>query len=307
MAETIKIRRKELAFIEFLKKNYGGWLFVMPLVVGLAMFTIWPIIQSLIYSFHNYNGLRTFKYNGLDNYIKIFTIDADFYKVMSNTFIYAAVSVPLNLALSYVLALIVNQKIKFVGIFRVLYYMPVVIPGIIGGLLWKDLLSYRLGAFNTVFVAFGLPEYTFLSAPGTSMISLFVMNFWGIGGAMVLWLAALKNIPATMYEAAKIEGAGRLVTFVKITVPMSTSMIFFNIVTGIIGALQINSTLIFAEGGKGAGESIYFITVKIFHSAFDNFEMGYASALAWVLFAVIGILTAVVFSTGKWVYYGADN
>lgn len=295
---------------KYIKPNISGWLFTLPLTLGLLIFTIWPMLQSLIYSFHEYNGLRVFKPIGFGNYIRMFTTDKEFYKVFINTFIYAGLSVPIMLVMSYLVAVLVNQKIAAIKYFRVLYYMPVVIPGVVGGVLWIELMNNRsTGAFNHILSWFNINSYPFLSSPDSAMISLFIMGFWGVGGGMVLWIAALKNIPATLYESAKIDGAGSISRFFKITVPMSTPMIFYNLIMGIIGSLQVNSTLIFAgRGGRGPEDSIYFIGVKIFNSAFvgSNPKMGYAAALSWVLFLVIGIFTFVLFKTSKWVFYGED-
>jgi multiple sugar transport system permease protein len=294
----------------FIKKNIAGWMFTLPLTLGLLVFTVWPMIQSLIYSFHNYNGLRVFKPIGLGNYIRMFTTDTEFFQVMKNTFVYSAVSVPLMLVLSYFVAVLVNQRLPGIRGFRILYYMPVVIPGVVGGVLWLELMNNRAtGAFNTILGWFGLPPFSFLSSPDTAMASLFIMGLWGVGGGMVLWIAALKNIPETLYESAKIDGASTWSRLTRITIPMSTPMIFYNLIMGVIGSLQINSTLIFASrGGRGPEDSIYFIGVKIFNTAFmgSDPQLGYASAMAWVLLVIIGLLTLLLFRTSGWVFYGEE-
>ena len=293
----------------FFAENYTGWLFILPLMFGIAVFTLYPMIQSMIYSFHDYDGFRLFEYCGFDNYIYMFSSEGDLEEVLQvfgNTFLFAFISVPLNLILSYLLAVSVNQKIKGVTVYRVLYYLPVVIPGVISGVIWGYLLDpTRSGLFNTIITSLGGDPFPFFTSASTAMFSAIFMNLWGLGGGMVLWLAALKNIPDSMYEAAKIDGAGAFKRLLFITVPLSTPMIFYNMVTGVVGAMQTNTTMVYAsDGGRGPDNSLYFIAVKIYNEGFGELNYGYASALAWVLFVIIGLLTLVMFKSSKWVYTG---
>ncbi len=296
-----------LSVKKFLKENGAGYIFMLPLVLGLAILTVYPVIQALIISFYEYDGFATANYIGFDNFVRAFTIDTQFWKVVGNTFLYAFLNVPFTMILSYLLALFVNKNIKGISVFRTLFYLPCVIPGIVMGVMWGDFMAYPSGAFNEIFAAVGLPRFTFLSAASTSMASLFVMGLWGVGGGMILWLAALKNIPAAMYEAADIDGAGKAFVLFRITIPMSTTTIFYNLIVGVIGTLQINSTLIFAPGGTGIDDSLYFFSVKIYKEAFQRSSMGYASALAWILAVVIGLITILMFKTSGWVYSEDDN
>lgn len=287
--------------------DISGWLFASPLVIGMAIFTLLPIVQSLIYSFHIYDGADQMIWYGIRNYADMFTGDREIGKVFSNTFIYAVISVPLTLTLSYLLATLANQKVKGISVFRVLFYMPVVIPGVVAGVIWKDIMSYPQGGFNSFICGLGLDPFPFLTAPNTAMLSVFIMSLWSLGGGMVLWIAAFKNIPNSLYEAAKLDGAGPITRFRCITIPLSTPMIFFNLVSGVIGALQISATMVYAPyNGKGVSNSLYFIAVKIYQEAFQNWSMGYASAIAWVLFIIIGILTVILFKTSGWVKNGEE-
>ena len=295
------------AIKNFFKRNGAGYIFMLPLVAGLALLTVYPVIQALIISFYEYDGFTTANYIGFDNYVRAFTVDTQFWKVVGNTFLYAFLNVPFSMVLSYILALFVNKNIKGISVFRTLFYLPCVIPGIVMGVMWGDFMAYPSGAFNEIFAAIGLPRFTFLSAADTSMISLFIMGLWGVGGGMILWLAALKNIPAAMYEAADMDGANKLYVLFRITIPMSTTTIFYNLITGIIGTLQINSTLIFAPGGTGIDKSLYFFSVKIYKEAFQRASMGYASALGWILAVVIGLITILLFRTSGWVYSEDEN
>ena len=300
---------KIVAFLKKeIKESYTGWLFALPLVIGLAVFTFYPIIMSLVYSFHDFDGFKRFESVGFENFSRLFTSDGEIWKVFLNTGVFAAVSVPLILITSYLLAVLVNRKMGGTSFFRLLYYLPVVIPGVVSGVIWKDILNPSQGAFNSILNALGLPGSTFLSAASTSMFTVILMGMWGIGGSMILWLAALKNIPEQLYESARLEGAGVFRLLIHITIPMSTSMIFYNLIMGIIGALQTNATMVYApRDGRGIDNSIYFVCVKIYREAFVRFDMGYASALAWVLFLVIGLLTAAIFATSKWVFYGEES
>ncbi|MDR0425926.1 MAG: sugar ABC transporter permease [Clostridiales bacterium] len=293
----------------FFKKSMAGWLFTSPMTLGLLLFTFYPMVMSLVYAFSNFNGVEQFDFVGFRNFTDVFS-DRDFYTVLKNTFLHAAISVPLNLVLSYLLALLVNQRIKGIASFRVFYYLPVVIPGIVSGVLWKDIYNPEFGILNQMLQNLGLPPGKFLEASGTAMASLIVLNLWTLGASMALWLSALKNIPEALYESAKIDGITPVKRLFFITVPMSTTMIFYNLITGIIGALQTNSTLVIANSkGRGPDNSLYFYAVKIYHEAFDGtrFNYGYASALAWILFLIIALLTVTVFKTNKWVYYGEDG
>lgn len=292
-----------------IKDSVPGWIFVLPLVVGMLVFTLYPVLKSLIYSFHRYNDASVYEFIGLGNFRLMFTDDSEeILKVFSNTFLYAIITVPLNLFLSYFLAVIVNQKIRGVNVFRVLYYLPVVIPGVISGVIFSQMFdNTNFGLFNSVLKSLGRSEpFPFFTSEKTAMFSAVLMNFWTIGASMILWLSALKNIPQGLYEAAKIDGAGVWTRVFKITIPMSTPMIFYNLITSIIGALQTNATMVYApNGGRGEGDSLYFIAVMIY-TEFASGYYGYASAVAWVLFVVIAILTFITFKTNKWVYTGDE-
>lgn len=293
-----------------LRTNIQGYLFTLPIILGVAIFCYMPAIQSLIYSLFEYDGfnLKAENFIGFDNYIRIFSKDLETQKVFVNTIIYAIISVPLNIVLGYGLALLVNHKKTGVFVYRLLFYLPVIIPGVVSGLLYKDLFDTQYGIFNDILKVFGL-EYTFFEDAATAMPTLIFTNLFQIGGGMVIWLAAFKNIPATLYESADLDGGNYFQKLIYITIPMSTSTIFYNLVTGVIGSLQIFSTFIIASGsgGRGPDDSLYFLAVKIYNEAFTRFgNMGYACALGWVLFVVIAILSALIFKFNGWVQYMED-
>jgi multiple sugar transport system permease protein len=291
-----------------LKINISGYLFTSSVILGVLIFCYIPAVQSLIYSFFEYDGFSTMNYIGRANFKRLFTTDIETLIVFRNTFLYAFISIPLNIVLGFCLALFANGKLKGISFFRLLFYLPVIIPGVVAGILWKDIFDSRMGIFNRILSPFGI-QSTFFEQADTAMATLIFTNYWAIGGGMVIWLAALKNIPETLYESAGLDGANFLQKTFRITVPMATTVIFYNLVTGIIGSLQTFSTFIIASGsaGRGPDNSLYFISVKIYDEAFTRFgNMGYASALGWVLFAVIGVLTALVFKTNGWVQYMED-
>ena len=243
-------------FVKFMKRNYVGWLFNLPLMIGLAVFTFVPMFLSLYYSLYDIASDFSAEFVGFGNYMRIFT-DRSMPQVALNTFLYAIISVPLNIILSYFLALLVNSKFKFTGFFRVLYYLPVVIPAVVNGLLWKDLTNETYGVFNKFLVMLGFHKFPFFTSAETAMVSLIFMNTWGIGGGMVLWLSAFKNIPNSLYESARIEGANAFQRFFNITLPLSTPMIFYNMIMSVIGTLQYNGTLTFASRfGRGEDNSL---------------------------------------------------
>lgn len=297
---------KKTSLKKFIKKNYEGWLFNLPLFIGLLLFTAIPVFTSLYYSLFETDGF-TYTFIGLDNYVKIFTRDRNILQVVQNTLTYAFISIPLNLVLSYLLAQLVNLQLKGVKAFRLLYYLPVIIPMVVSGLLWKDIYDPTYGIFNRILAWIGVAPFPFFFQASTSMFSLILMNVWGIGGGMILWLAAFKNIPKSLYESANLDGANAFQRFCHITIPMSTPMIFFNVVTSIIGTLQYNGTLTFApRSGRGVDDSLFTYAVKIYWEAFYRGDIGYGSALAWLLLIVVGIITYILFRNSKWVFYGED-
>ena len=290
-------------------KFFTGVLFASPVIIGILVFTYYPAVQSLYYSFTNYDMFNQKDFIWFANYEMIFTLDPDTWKVIANTLIYAGVSVPLNLVLGFLLAQAANFKIKGITVYRTLFYLPVIIPAVASGLLFVDMFQVGpSGIFNNILGSIGLPELTWFSSAKTSLASFIFMNVWNVGGGMIIWLSCFKQIPVALYEAAELDGANAWNKLVHITVPMSTPIIFYNLITGIIGSLQVSSSLIVGgSSGKGVENSLYFIAVKIYNEAFKSINMGYASAFAWVLFLFIALLTVLIFKRSKWVFYGGDD
>ncbi len=302
--------RKAVSLSMEKRENIAGWLFATPLIIGLLVFTLTPMVMSLVWAFKDYDGLITNRWVGLGNFIHMFN-DDELPNVIKNTFIYTFCSIPINLILSYLLAWLVNNDHKFTKVFRVLYYLPCVIPAVVSGLLWKDITGNTYGIFNKILTSMGLPRFGFFTDPNTAMFTLLMMNIWNVGSGMILWLSAFKGIPKTLYEAAKIDGANGFQRFLHITIPMSTPVIFFNLVTSVIGSLQYNGTMVIAGDssrlGRGIDDSLYLYGVKIYNTAFVDGQLGYASALAWVLCLFIALLTFILFKSSKWVFYGENS
>ena len=292
------------------KEEITGFLFAMPVILGLLIFTFLPAIQGFIYAFFNFDGFIMGEFVGFGNFVRFFAKDRDTVYIFRNSFLYAIINVPLSLVLGYLVALLVNTQMKGIKVFRTLFYLPCVIPGVASALLWQDLFAAN-GIINQILTNFGLPAATFFSEAKSSMATYIWTTPWGVGGSMVLWLASFKNIPSTLYEAAILDGANWAKKLWYITIPMSTAMIFYNLVTGIIGALQLFNTYIVASGtnGKGEGNSLYVFAVKIYNTAFvgTNPQVGYAAAIGIVLFVIIMILTAITFKTNKWVHYSEGD
>lgn len=299
--------------VEKLKKsirnNYKGWLFVSPLVLGLLLFTLYPTICSLIYSLHDTNLVNPMSNFGFQNYVALFDGSNSsrlFYKSLGNTFLYAVIYIPLSMVLTYLLALLLNKASKGIYAFRVIYYLPVLIPGVVVGLLWQDILNVQYGIANIILRDLFATSFDFLTSDHI-MGTFITIQFFGVGGGMIIWIASFKSIPQSMYEAARLDGANKFQCLTNITIPMSTPYIFYNLVMGIIGSLQVFANAYVLTGGTGGdGDALLFYVMNIYDTAFTQLNFGLASALSWVLFVIIALLTLVVFRTSKWVYYGEE-
>ena len=292
---------------EKIKEEIIGWVFIAPVILGILFFTFVPMIQSFYYSwFSDFTMLRPPSGFGFDNLKRMFTFDPSFWPALKNTFIYTIIMVPLTTVLSFALAMLLNVKRKGIGIFRTIYYLPVLIPAVAMGLIWRDIYHPTFGFGNSILTALGLPKSSFIYNKDTAMVSFMFTSIFSLGGAMITWLAALKNVPDTLYESAAIEGAGFFTKTFKITVPLCTPMIFYNMLLSIIGSLQMFGSAFIIGGGPE--NSLLFYAVNIYNTAFQgSLRMGYACALAWVLFAIILFISLIYFKvSGKWVYYAED-
>lgn len=283
-----------------------GYIFMLPAIIGLLVFMIGPIIASLYLSFTNYNVISESRWIGLDNYTTLFQ-DPLFWKALRVSAIYSVVSVPLGLMLSLFAAVLLNQKMRGITIFRSIYYLPTVISGVGVAMLWRWMFNGQYGLINAILGYFGIAGPSWITNERWALPALIIASLWGIGGTMLIFLAGLQGIPTELYEAAEIDGAGPLRQFRSITVPLISHVTFFNLVLGIIGALQ-NFTDAYVITGGGPNNATLFLTIYLYRNAFLYLNMGYASAVAWVLFMIVLVLTLAVFrSSPLWVYYETEQ
>jgi len=292
-----------------IRNNYKGWLFVSPLALGLLLFTLYPTICSLVYSLHDTDLVHPMANFGIQNYKALFNgsnTSQLFLKSLGNTVLYAVIYITLSMVLTYLLALLLNKVSKEIYAFRIIYYLPVLIPGVVVGLLWQDILNVEYGIFNIILRDLFNTSFDFLKSDHI-MGTFIAIQFFNVGGGMIIWIAAFKSIPQSMYEAARLDGSSKLQSLTYITLPMSTPYIFYNLIMGIIGSLQVFSNAYVLTGGTGGdGNALLFYVMNIYNTAFSQLNFGVASALSWVLFVIIALLTLIVFKTSKWVYYGEE-
>jgi multiple sugar transport system permease protein len=289
----------------------NGLLFASPWILGFLVFTLYPLIASLYYSFCAYSGLNKPVWIGLENYRTLFTDEPLFTKSLWNTMYMVVVGLPLNLVASLGLALLLNQAVRGISIYRTIYYLPSLVPAVASAILWMWLLSPEIGLVNTVlgpvFRLFDAAPPAWLGDPKWSKPAFVLMGVWGAGGGVIIYLAGLKDVPTSLYEAAELDGASPWRRFLAVTLPMISPIIFFNVVMGIIGSFQyFTQAYVMTQGGPQ--DSTLFYALNLFNAAFIDWRMGYASAMAWVLFAITLACTLVVMRSGsRWVYYGGGE
>lgn len=299
------MKKKKFNLKKFCSRNAGVF-FILPWLIGFLVFKLYPFGASLYYSFTDYQLFDGISEFSLQNYIDIFTTPK-IVKALQVTFKYAFMTVPLKLTAALFIAYILNFKIKGVKFFRTAYYIPSILGGSVAiAVLWKAIFKDE-GLLNTLLGIFGIVGPSWLSSPSLALFVICLLRVWQFGSAMVIFLAALKNVPEDLYEAASIDGAGKWRQFFSITVPMITPVIFYNLVTQICQAFQeFNGPYIITNGGPR--NSTTLISLLIYNSAFKNYEMGMASAMAWVLFVILLVFTVIAFLSQKyWVYYSDDE
>lgn len=287
------------------REAFEGYLFIMPWLVGLIAFVIGPIVASFYLSFTDYEIVRSPTFVGLRNFNQLIN-DRLFWQALRVSTIYVFVSVPLGLILSFAVALLMNQNVALIGLWRTVYYIPTLVPVIASTMLWLWIFNPEFGLLNMLLAQIGIKGPLWLGHSQWALPSLIIMSLWTVGAPMLIYLAGLQGIPTDLYEAADIDGAGIWAKFRSVTIPMMTPVIFFNLVINMIGAFQVFvQPFIMTQGGPRYATLFYVL--YLYQNAFQYFRMGYASALAWVLFAIILILTALIFrSSALWVYYEGE-
>ena len=280
----------------------GGWLCASPWIIGFILFTGGPILFAIVVSFCDYDLLNPARFVGLANYRWMFTRDPLFWKVIGNT-LFMVIGIPLGMALSLAIALLLNLEVRGVAVWRTFFYLPSIVPAVASSILWIWIFNPRIGLLNNVLSAFGIHGPNWLQDEHTSKIALILMGLWSAGSGMIVWLAGLKGISPSYYEAAALDGANAWQRFRTITLPLLTPYIFFNLIMGLIATLQIfTQSFIMTQGGPI--DSTLFYAYHLFNNAFRFLQMGYASALGWFLFLAVFALTLVQLKLSKrWVHY----
>ncbi len=299
-AEERRQRRKEEK-----KDNLAGYLFLTPWLIGLFAITIGPMIASLYLAFTEYNLIQPPEWVGLENFQKMLT-DERLHKSLEVTFKYVLIGVPMQLMVALAVALVLDKGMRGLPIYRSVFYLPSMIGGSVAiAVLWRQMFGTD-GLVNQLLGLLGLPSQTgWISDPRYALGSIILLHVWTFGSPMVIFLAGLRQIPAMYYEAASVDGAGRWTKFTKITLPLLSPIIFFNLVLQIIGAFQSFTQAFIVSGGSGGpSDETMFYTLYLYIQGFSRLEMGYASAMAWLLLIIIAAFTAINFLAAKfWVFY----
>ncbi len=290
------------------QQNRYGYGFIMPWLIGLFVFTLIPMLFSLFLSFCKWDivtGLSTIKFIGLENFQKIFE-DKKFYKALEVTFKFCLISIPFYQIASLVVAMLLNMRIKFMRTFRLIFFLPSIIPTIASSMIWSQILG-KDGLINQSLAIFGIQGPAWLNTPSTALYGLILMGVWGIGNTIIIYLSGLQGVGEELYEASSIDGANAFQRFFKITLPMISPTIFFNVVMAVISSFQyFTQAFVMTEGGPL--NSTLFYNLYLYTKAYKELKMGYAAALAWIMFVIILFFTLLVIkSSSFWVYYQNDD
>ncbi len=287
------------------REAIAGYLFISPWLIGFLVLILGPILASLYLSLTDYQIVKAPTFVGLDNYRRM--LDDDLvWQALKVTSIYVAVSTPLVLLLSFAVAVLMNQRVRGVGVWRTIFYLPNLVPLVASTMLWLWLFNPQFGLINLLLRRVGVEGPLWLRSTDWALPSLILMSLWSVGGPMLVYLAGLQGIPTELYDAVAVDGGGAWARFWTITVPMMTPVIFYNLVLGLIAGFQVFAQPFIMTGG-GPRYATLFYVLYLYENAFQYFRMGYASALAWLLFLIILVLTVLMFRwSAFWVYYEGD-
>jgi multiple sugar transport system permease protein len=287
------------------RRMVTGYLFIMPFILGFLIWFLIPALTAVWLTFTDWNLIRPPRYVGLDN-LRQLGNDELFWQALKVTTLFTVISVPVSLVLSFILALLMNTKVPGVRFFRTVYYLPSIVPAVANAVLWTWILNTDFGLANVLLRMVGLPKIEWLQNPDWALPAIILVSLWGLGGSMVIYLAGLQGIPRVFYEAAEIDGAGRWAQLWSITLPLLSPVIFFNLIIGIIGTFQIFTAGFLITNGGPQNATLFYV-LYLYNNGFKFLKMGYSAALGWVLFAIIMLLTLVVFRyVGRMVHY-EDN
>jgi multiple sugar transport system permease protein len=289
--------------------EWAGLAFASPWIVHLLLFIAYPIAVSLYYSFCDFDTLSPPHWVGSDNFRRLLTEDPLFWRSLRNTFYMVAFGLPLSMATSLTLAFLLNQKLRGMAFYRTVFYLPSIVPVVATSVLWLWLLNPEIGLVNAGLARLGLRGPGWLIDPAWAKPALILMGLWGAGGGMLIYLAGLQDVPESLYEAAALDGAGAWARLRHVTLPMLSPILLFNLIMGLIGAFQyFTQVYVMTNGSGGPQDATLFYALRLFHTAFRDFRMGYASAMAWVLFLITLLCALVVFRTSaRWVYYAGES
>jgi len=294
-------RRKSKSF----NKSWEAYLFLTPWIIGMLAFTIVPILLSLYYSFTQYDLFTPPRWVGLQNYRDMLS-DSRLHNSLRVTFTYVALTVPFQLSFALILASVLKKQRRGVRFYRAVFYLPSLLGGSVAiALLWRQIFN-RQGIVNRVlYLLFGIEGINWIGTPQTALYTLVFLAVWQFGASMIIFLGGLKQISPDYYEAAEVDGASKVQSFFKITIPLLAPMVFFNVVMSVIGTFQAFTPAFIVSGGSGGpADATMFYTLYLYIRGFTQFAMGYASAMAWFLLVIIGIITRLLFmAANKWVYY----
>jgi len=285
-------------------ENRVAYLFLLPWLIGLVLITLGPMVASLYLSFTDYNLIQTPKWSGIDNYVRMFT-DPRMLNSLRVTVVYVVVSVPLQLGFALLVALLLNRGMRGLGFYRSVFYLPSLLGSSVAvAILWRQMFGTE-GLVNQLLALVGVTGPGWSSDPDTALGTIILLHIWTFGAPMLIFLAGLRQIPTMYYEAAQMDGASALTRFRRITLPLLSPIMFFNLILQLIGSFQAFTQAFIVSGGTGGpSDSTMFFSLYLYQKGFTNFDMGYASAMAWFLLLIIGAFTAVNFVAAKyWVFY----
>jgi multiple sugar transport system permease protein len=288
----------------WLRQNATGLLFISPWLLGFLAFTVGPFFSSVYLSFNTYDLVHAPKWVGPKNYTTLLQKDPLFWSSMGVTVKYAVVSVPLGILVGVGLALLLNTKVRGQAVFRTIFFMPSIVPTVANAVVFMWILNPEIGLINGLLGMLNITGPSWLTDPHWALWSLVFMSLWGVGNSMVIYLAGLQDIPAHLYEAATVDGANAFQRMSRITLPLLTPVIFFNLIMGIIGSFQyFTEAYVMTKGGPDGSTSFY--ALYLFQRAWTYLDMGYACAMAWIVFVIVMVLTVIVFrSRRRWVHFG---
>lgn len=298
------VSRRKLSYID--KRNNNGYLYIIPWVIGFATFQFYPLIMSLVYSFTNYSVGKSYSHIGMENYINAFFNDQDVRKSLLVTFNYVFMSVPMKLSFALFIAVVLTMKVRGMQYFRTIYYLPSILGGSVAvAILWRSLFVYD-GVINTILGYIRINPIGWLTNPKVALFTISLLSVWQFGSSMIIFLAALQQVPQELYEAANIDGMGRVGRFFRITIPLISPMILFNLIMQMINAFQeFTAPYVITGGGPLKATNLYGLL--LYQNGFSFFKMGYASAMSWIMFTIIIAFTVLVMrSSSYWTFYGDE-